>query len=138
LGGILLEFGGESSGPCHVVAGVGINVAMPKQAGHTIDQAWVDLQSILGVAHLSRNRLAGQLLNELVTACQQFERWGLRAFRDTWQRLDVTFGQPIILKLPHKTLTGIARGIDESGYLRVETETGIQRFTTGEISLRLA
>jgi BirA family biotin operon repressor/biotin-[acetyl-CoA-carboxylase] ligase len=138
LGGILLEFGGESSGPCHVVAGVGINVAMSTQAGHAIDQAWVDLRSILGAAPLSRNQLAGLLLNELVTACQQFECWGFKAFRDTWQRLDLTFGQPIILKLPHKTLTGIGRGIDESGYLLVETETGLERFTTGEVSLRFA
>jgi BirA family biotin operon repressor/biotin-[acetyl-CoA-carboxylase] ligase len=74
----------------------------------------------------------------MVIACQQFECWGFKAFRDTWQRLDITFGQSIILKLPHKSLTGIARGIDESGYLLVETETGMQRFTTGEVSLRFA
>ncbi|MDX1654152.1 MAG: biotin--[acetyl-CoA-carboxylase] ligase, partial [Candidatus Competibacteraceae bacterium] len=56
LGGILLEFGGESSGPCQVVTGVGLNVTMPKEPALDIDQPWPDLTTVLGLG-LSRNRL---------------------------------------------------------------------------------
>lgn len=40
LAGILLELGGEADGPCYVVAGVGINVAMPESRAADIGQPW--------------------------------------------------------------------------------------------------
>lgn len=136
LGGILLEFGGESTGPCHVVAGVGVNVAMPQRAGQIIDQAWVDMRHILGSGTVSRNRMAGCLLSEMVTACQRFQSWGFRPFREAWKPLDLTFEQPVVLTLPTQTITGIAKGIDAEGCLCLDTGSGRQRFTTGEVSLR--
>ena len=134
----LLEFGGEASGPCHIVAGVGLNVAMPKSAEQAIDQPWVDLRSIPGTGRLSRNRLAACLISELVAAFAQFEQAGFEAFREEWQGYDLAQGQPVILKLPAATVSGIAHGVDEAGALLVETATGIRRFLGGEISLRLA
>ncbi len=137
LGGILLEFGGESSGPCHVVAGVGVNVAMPESAREAIDQPWTDLRSILGPNGISRNRLAARVISEMLKACVRFEQQGFSPPPE-WRELDVTLGQHIILQLPNNThITGISRGIDNSGALLLETATGIQRFLGGEISLRL-
>lgn len=136
LGGILLEFGGESSGPCHVVAGVGVNVAMPECARKSIDQPWTDLRSILGPNGISRNRLAARVVSEMLKACARFEQQGF-APPPEWQQLDVTLGQRITLQLPNNTcIDGISRGIDNSGALLLETATGIQRFLGGEISLR--
>lgn len=137
LGGILLEFGGESSGPCHVVVGVGLNVAMPAQAGSAIDQPWVDLRSILGQGGVSRNRLAARVLDELVALLARFEQTGFTGLSEDWQRFDLAAGRPIVLKLPNAIISGIARGVDSSGALRVETAAGIQHFMAGEISLRL-
>jgi BirA family biotin operon repressor/biotin-[acetyl-CoA-carboxylase] ligase len=137
LGGILLEFGGESSGPCHVVAGVGVNVAMPESAREAIDQPWTDLRSILCPNGISRNRLAARVISEMLKACVRFEQQGFSPPPE-WRELDVTLGQHIILQLPNNThITGISRGIDNSGALLLETATGIQRFLGGEISLRL-
>jgi BirA family biotin operon repressor/biotin-[acetyl-CoA-carboxylase] ligase len=138
LAGVLLEFGGEAAGPCHIVAGVGLNVAMPKSAAQAIDQPWVDLRRIPGTGRLSRNRLAACLISELVTAFAQFEQSGFDAFREEWQGYDLVQGQPVIVKLPTTTVSGIARGVDEAGALLVETATGIRRFLGGEVSLRLA
>lgn len=138
LGGVLLEFGGESTGPCHVVAGVGVNVAMPHQAAHAIDQPWVDVEHILGPRAVFRNQLAGQLLSEVASACQRFECWGFRPFQEDWKRLDTTFGQPVVLTLLNQTITGIAQGIDDAGCLCLDTPSGPQRFSTGEVSLRLS
>ncbi len=135
LGGMLLEFGGESSGPCYVVAGIGLNVAMPQGAQERIDQPWVDLRTILG--SVSRNRLAAQVLNQLVLIFSHFEETGLGSIVQEWTRYDQVAGQSILLKLPHKTITGVACSVDETGALLVKTDSGVERFMAGEISLRL-
>ncbi|MES2089176.1 MAG: hypothetical protein V4532_04235 [Pseudomonadota bacterium] len=36
------------------------------------------------------------------------------------------------------TQTGQARGVDEHGALLVHTDAGLQRWTTGDVSVRLA
>ncbi len=137
LGGILLEFGGESSGPCHVVAGIGLNVAMPKGADQQIDQPWVDLRTIVGPGRISRNQLAAHLINEIIGAYLAFEQEGFKSVREEWERLDLAAGHPITLRLPDRNIDGVARGVDESGALLVETATGLQSFLGGEISLTL-
>jgi len=137
LAGVLLEFGGESSGPCHIVAGIGLNVAMPRHAEPAIDQPWVDLRSIVGPGQLSRNRLAARLISELVTAFVQFEQAGFAAFRQDWARYDLARNQPVTLQLPTTTINGIARGVDATGALLLETAAGIRPFLGGEVSLRL-
>jgi BirA family biotin operon repressor/biotin-[acetyl-CoA-carboxylase] ligase len=137
LGGILLEFDGEAAGPCDVVAGIGVNVAMPTGVGNAIDQPWVDLRTILGPDRISRNRLAAQVLNEIVLTWVQFEREGFQGISKAWQRFDVIAGKPVDLHLPTGTVTGIARGVDDSGALCLATATGIKRYLAGEISLRL-
>ncbi len=139
LAGVLLEFGGESAGPCHIVAGVGLNVAMPRSTEQEIDQPWVDLRTIVGrQEQLSRNRLAARLISELVAALIQFEQQGLDAFREDWRRFDLAQGHPVTLHLPGAVIAGIARGVDASGALLLETAAGMRRFLGGEISLRLA
>jgi BirA family biotin operon repressor/biotin-[acetyl-CoA-carboxylase] ligase len=136
LGGILLEFGGESSGPCHIVVGVGLNVAMPPDAAQVIDQPWVDLRGIVGRGQLSRNTVAARLLSEIARAVGQFERDGLERLRQDWQRFDLTAGKRVRVRLPSGDVTGIARGVDEFGALMLETPSGMQRFVAGEVSLR--
>lgn len=136
LGGILLEFGGESSGPCYVVIGVGLNVAMPRMTKDAIDQPWIDLRSILGPGRLSRNRLAARVIGELVTVLNCFEREGLQDIVEEWKRFDLVAGQRVNLILPTGTIVGIARGTDESGALLLQTDAGVKRFLAGEVSLR--
>jgi BirA family biotin operon repressor/biotin-[acetyl-CoA-carboxylase] ligase len=138
LGGILVEFVGESTGPCQVVAGVGLNMAMPRSAGNAIDQPWVDLRAILGSERISRNRLAARVLSEMVLIFSHFERHGLEGIGEQWRDFDLIAGKSVTLQLPHGAVTGIARGIDESGALCLLTPAGLERFLGGEISLRFA
>lgn len=137
LGGILLEMAGEASGPCHVVIGVGINVAMPPAAGAGIDQPWVDLVTIQAGAAVSRNRVAGLLLNHLLRAVQEYEARGVSPFIEQWQARDATSGQSVELHLPDRAVTGIARGVDAQGSLLLEHAGILEPFSSGEVSLRL-
>jgi BirA family transcriptional regulator, biotin operon repressor / biotin---[acetyl-CoA-carboxylase] ligase len=138
LAGILIDVAGESSGPCAVVIGVGVNVCMPQLAGEEIEQSWTDLQRLTGRCGLSRNQLAAGLLDQLLPAVAQFEAAGLQPFLDEWRRHDVLAGSRIDLHLPTQTITGRACGIDDGGALLVETMHGRKRFASGEVSVRFA
>ena len=136
LAGTLLEMSGESNGPINVVFGIGLNVRMPTKAGRHIDQAWVDMETALGKS-VSRNNLAGLLLQHLLMALQQFEAKGLAPFIIEWQLWDLVTGKTIRLKLPNETITGIAKGIDHNGCLLLQCRGTISSYMAGEVSVRL-
>jgi len=137
LAGILIDVVGESTGPCAVVIGVGVNVRMPHAAATGIDQPWTDLSTLTGQQDVSRNRLAACLLDQLLPAVAEFEAQGLQPFMDEWQHYDMAHGRPVALQLPNEVINGTACGIDAGGALLVETASGRRRFTSGEVSLRI-
>ena len=136
LAGILVEASGESAGPCFVVIGIGINVAMPASQGARIDQQWTDLSS--NGIHVSRNRLATALLDELVPILETYTHHGLQPFLAEWRRHDLSHGVPVQLQLRGANMTGKGMGIDQDGAFLLETPEGVQRFTSGQVSLRIA
>ncbi|WP_428036926.1 bifunctional biotin--[acetyl-CoA-carboxylase] ligase/biotin operon repressor BirA [Amphritea sp.] len=137
LAGVLLEMSGDAAGDCFVVIGVGINVNMPEAAAESIDQPWVDLQQVLGVAP-SRNRLLAGLMNELVPVLEQFSDEGFVSFREEWQAANAHRNQVISLNLGNRQQLGICRGVDQSGALLLEAEGKLEAFHGGEVSVRLA
>jgi len=137
LAGILIDVVGESTGPCAVVIGIGVNVGMPRNAAAGIDQPWTDLSTLTGNP-VPRNRLAACLLDHLLPAIRQFEIQGLEPFMTEWQRYDIVQGHPVDLQLPDGIVSGTACGIDAGGALLVDTATGRRRFTSGEVSVRIA
>jgi BirA family biotin operon repressor/biotin-[acetyl-CoA-carboxylase] ligase len=138
LAGILIDVSGESTGPCAVVIGIGINVSMPETAAAGIDQRWTDLCSLTGRQQFPRNRLAASVLGNLLAAIEEFEQYGMEPFMDEWQRLDLVNGRQVDMQLPNEVIPGLACGIDSAGALLVDTATGRRRFASGEISLRVA
>ncbi|MDG4554811.1 MAG: bifunctional biotin--[acetyl-CoA-carboxylase] ligase/biotin operon repressor BirA [Candidatus Competibacter sp.] len=137
LGGILLE-SGSSAGALHVVAGIGLNVALPRQEALAIDQPWVDLREILGAEGVSRNRLAALLINELVEILGRFEQGGFAGLAGEWARFDLSVGRRVRLRLPNAAVTGIVRGVDASGALLLESTDGrVNAYLGGEIGLRI-
>ncbi|NQX88548.1 MAG: bifunctional biotin--[acetyl-CoA-carboxylase] ligase/biotin operon repressor BirA [Halioglobus sp.] len=135
LGGILLEMQGDVAGPCRVVVGIGLNVAMPAAAGDSIDQAWTDIATLSEGEPPCRSALLAAVLNELLPLLAAFEQRGFRPWRTQWQALDALADAAVSLAGP-TSLVGIARGVDERGALLLDTGTGIQVVHGGEISLR--
>ena len=139
LAGILIDVVGESTGPCAVILGIGINVCMPPLAGEGIEQRWTDMQRLSGADVIpSRNQLAAALLEHLLPAVAEFETSGLQPFQEEWRRYDVIAGCEVDLHLPGGTISGTACGIDEGGALLVDTLQGRRRFASGEVSVRVA
>lgn len=134
LGGILVEIAAGGPGSWRAVAGVGINVALPADAG--IDQPWTDLAAH-GIRP-PRNRLACRVLDAVIEAGERFTESGFEGFRREWDVLDVVRDRPVELRDGARVMRGIARGVDADGALLLETDGGRQRIVSGDVSLRPA
>jgi BirA family biotin operon repressor/biotin-[acetyl-CoA-carboxylase] ligase len=139
LGGVLIEMRGEAGGAAHVVIGVGINVSLPAEARREIEAAGTAVAAVTDACKgpVSRNVVAGAILDELLSMLVQYERLGFAAFRDAWTALDGLNGRPAQVLIGQTAIAGIARGVDADGALLLETQDRVQRFVSGEASLRL-
>jgi BirA family biotin operon repressor/biotin-[acetyl-CoA-carboxylase] ligase len=139
IGGVLIELRAEASGPAHVVIGVGVNVDLPAAARREIEADGVRVAAVADAcaAAPSRNLIAGAILDELLSMLEQFEREGFAAFRDAWTSLDALSGRPARVLLGGAAISGTARGVDQEGALLLDTGDRVQRFMSGEASLRM-
>lgn len=136
LAGILLEMSGDAAGVCEVVLGVGLNIGMLRDEGKTIDQSWIDLQS-LREKKLDRNLVVATLLNELLLMLEEFSLRGFVPFMDEWSRLDSYRGKEVTLTTSKSSEHGIAMGVDQNGALKLKIDEQVKVFSGGEVSLRL-
>ncbi|MGL5032041.1 MAG: bifunctional biotin--[acetyl-CoA-carboxylase] ligase/biotin operon repressor BirA [Aeromonas sp.] len=135
LAGILVEMSSSASTGCHLVIGLGLNMALPEREGDKIDQAWAELRHINGQLS-DRNQLAACMIEHLQRALQTFEQQGLASFVEDWNRLDHFAARPVRLLMGEQEIRGIARGIDDRGALQLETAAGLTSYLGGELSLR--
>lgn len=143
LGGILVELDAEAHGPCRVVAGIGVNVAMPDvQLAAVSDwpRGAVDLATAARPAAApSRSTLAAVLVEELARTFAIYADAGFAAFADEWRRRDFLRDRPVRVGAAGARVEGTARGIDADGALRLELEDGSRRrIVSGDVSVRIA
>jgi BirA family biotin operon repressor/biotin-[acetyl-CoA-carboxylase] ligase len=135
LGGILIEVSGEADGPCAAVIGLGLNMYLPEIQAQTITQAWTDLTKIIGENTLIRNKLAGTILNHILSIINGFEVLGIKAYLDEWRSYDCLKGHTATLFIGQQQIEGIVEGIDDNGLLLIKRSDGsIQTFASGEVS----
>ena len=139
LGGILIEMRAESGGPVHVVVGIGLNVALDdtaraavKATGNTADDIRAHHTPVP-----DRNAIVAALLARLIPALEAFPRAGFTPHLDNWHDCDALREQEVRVENAGEITRGIARGIDAHGALIVETPTGVQRFISGEVTVRI-
>jgi BirA family biotin operon repressor/biotin-[acetyl-CoA-carboxylase] ligase len=137
LGGILIETQGGRP-PARIVIGIGLNTRLRSDLGAQLDQAITDLNA--ATAKLpERNRIFAMLLVQLRHALTQFDEEGFAPFRDEWLAHHAYAGQRVHLRAEAgEIVEGLAQGIAEDGALLLRTEAGLQRFVSGDLSLRLA
>lgn len=137
LGGLLVEH--RRIGTASVlIIGVGINVSMPHHDSVAIDQPWVDLSEACGHARVSRNTLAGLVIAELVHTMLELDTGDTGAWLQRWQCLDAVRGQQVRLRTSDGcSVDGVARGVDDSGALLLESGGLTRAYHAGEVSLRV-
>ena len=137
LAGILVELGGEYQGPCAAIIGVGLNVrltaALREQAGQPVN----DLATLAGKAP-DRNRVAAALMATLAEGLEQFERDGFAAFVDEYARYDLLRGKPVRVQGPQALLEGVGAGVDARGALLLQTDDGLHRIDSADVTVRRA
>lgn len=139
LAGVLIEMRGEPDGPAHVVIGIGLNLRLPDASKQSLleQQAQVvDLQEMLGEQCPARNELVAAITTQLLQVLPSFALNGFAPFVDEWQRYDVLHKAEVNVLQSDRTIAGVACGITADGSLLVETQAGVQRFVSGEVSLR--
>jgi BirA family biotin operon repressor/biotin-[acetyl-CoA-carboxylase] ligase len=142
LGGILLELKAEAHGGAHVVAGIGLNVALPPALLPTLSD-WprgaIDLKTALRGEPPQRLVLAAALVDEIAQLFAAYPTAGFAAYRDDWQAGDFLRGRAVRLDEAGRSLEGRALGIDPDGALLIETTAGVRRrVVSGDVSVRNA
>jgi BirA family biotin operon repressor/biotin-[acetyl-CoA-carboxylase] ligase len=136
LAGILIELQGDMEGPSAAVIGIGINLRLPQHVRRHIDQAATDLQAVTKLLP-NPSDLLGAVLKNLADVLSEFERNGFTQLREEWMQHHAYQNLSVRLLLPDgRESQGVVTGIAPDGVLLVDTATGPQRFSAGEISLR--
>jgi BirA family biotin operon repressor/biotin-[acetyl-CoA-carboxylase] ligase len=140
LGGVLLELAAEGQGRCHVVAGIGINVALPAELLPTLSD-WprgaTDLATATRGQPPSRAVLAAALIEALTDLFAGYMASGFDAYRDDWLKADYLRGREVRLDEASGTVLGTALGIEADGALLIETVAGTRRrVIAGDVSVR--
>lgn len=137
LCGILIETSGAAV-PRYAVIGVGVNIcapAAPAEGGFSVPP--IGLQQIDPTPRWDAGRALGLLAPALVTAVQRFDREGFAPFKPLFDAVDLLRDQPVTLtELQQGASTGVARGVDAQGALRVDTVAGPVVVNSGEVSVR--
>jgi BirA family biotin operon repressor/biotin-[acetyl-CoA-carboxylase] ligase len=138
LGGVLIELRGESSGPACVVIGIGLNVALGATLLKQIAESGTEATDLAdaGAAEIARNTVAAALIAECLRGLVAFARDGLKPFIAEWRAADALRGRAVDVSSAAGTSRGLARGIDLHGALLLETPQGVQRFISGDVSVR--
>ena len=137
LAGILIEMRSEVGGPCTVVIGVGVNVALGEAVKADIDQPAASLTEACKRAP-SRNAIAAAVLSSLVETLGIFAARGFEAFVPVWRVLDALAGRRVQLTLPGRTVDGTARGVDANGLLLIEHDGTQEAFLAGHARVALS
>lgn len=140
LGGVLIELRAESGGPACVVIGIGLNVMLGDELIKALAQSGptpIDLVSS-GLAEPSRNEIAAALIGSFVSGLLEFSGEGLRPFLGEWRDADALRGRAVCVQAGEQMTRGLARGVDPNGALLVETDQGLQRFISGDVTVRAA
>jgi BirA family biotin operon repressor/biotin-[acetyl-CoA-carboxylase] ligase len=142
LGGLLLQLRSEAGGASSVVAGLGLNVALPAGAREALAvpgaQPVADLGEALGQPLPSRNELGAALAAAMLATFDEFARTGFAPFAARWAALDSLAGARVRIAQVDRDVEGEACGTDADGALLLRVDGRLQRFHSGDVSLRPA
>ena len=136
LGGILIESSGDILGPSAVIVGVGINVRLGAPARERIGGPATDIASH-SEAVPSRTTVLVAALESIAGVLARFSREGFGPFREEWLQRDAWKGRRVALSQGGRRVAeGKVVGVAEDGALMLASVEGIERFHSGELSLR--
>lgn len=134
VAGVLVELV-STRGETAAVIGIGLNVRLPIDSPA---RAW-GAADVAGAVHETpaRARLLAAILCEIALALDAFASRGFPALRGEWLARHAYANAQVRLTSDHGPLfEGECVGVDDQGALLVAAPAGIQRFLSGDVSLR--
>ncbi|AJG17551.1 biotin--[acetyl-CoA-carboxylase] ligase [Cupriavidus basilensis] len=137
LAGILIE--SVPAGPQRVwaVVGIGLNLVRDAQMEAALGRSLAGVTEFL--PGCDPTVLMAAVLNRLAVMREDFLAQGFAPMAPRWSARDAYRDQPVrLLHDGRVQAEGLARGVDGDGHLLLETRSGLERISSGEVSLRLA
>ena len=135
VAGILNEIRAQPEHIEAIVVGIGINVGTARA------EFPPELQSIATSLHaedcpVSRTEVFLHLARHLEGVMATLEQAGFKALRDEWNSACVLRGKPVEVLFGGESRRGTVDGLDEDGYLLLQTAHGVERIVAGDVSVR--
>lgn len=135
MGGILIELMAEANGNCTAIISMGLNINMKGCDLKSVGQPWTSLEHVLE-EKFDRNIVVARIIHSLLTGMAVFHEKGIAPFLSAWKRYDLLENQKISINRGKEVRSGIARGINERGYLQLEDDAGtVELFSYGDATL---
>ncbi|WP_052166039.1 biotin--[acetyl-CoA-carboxylase] ligase [Cupriavidus sp. WS] len=137
LAGILIE--SVPAGPRRVwaVIGIGLNLVRDAQMEAALGRELAGVAEYLPAP--DPTALLAAVLNRLAAMRAAFIADGFAPMAPRWSARDAFRDQPVrLLHDGQVQAEGLARGVDGDGHLLLETAAGLERISSGEVSLRAA
>jgi BirA family biotin operon repressor/biotin-[acetyl-CoA-carboxylase] ligase len=126
LGGILVETRGSFA-----VIGIGINCRRDSALEARLRRPLASLDRFIPV---DRSRVIERVAGSLREALATFQAHGLAPLLSEWERMDAHAGKRLRVRLADgRVLTGLARGLDSDGGLRLQTRSGLRAVRSGRV-----
>lgn len=119
------------------VIGIGLNFKLPTPSQNLIQQPATSLEDICHSLPC-RNKLAGNIIQNMIETLELFEHRGLSDFHPLWPQYDAFHNQNIILIDGDSQTFATACGINEHGELLYMRDNQIHTLSNGHISIRFA
>jgi BirA family biotin operon repressor/biotin-[acetyl-CoA-carboxylase] ligase len=137
LGGILIESRALGVGHFFFAIGFGLNLMMSADELATLDRPATSLNQAMG-DDLDRSKLLVATIEAVIAAIRDFEIDSVARLVADFSDLDAYHERIVEVISGEQRISGVNRGIDEQGQLRLETTQGIELHSAAEISLRAA
>jgi len=147
LCGVLTELPGLAGNSVTVISGIGINYS-EADSHRELERPYTTLLELSdGLSNpdtagkspdnglVAREVLIGRIAAAVALAQRQFARHGWSYFREAYAERDCLSGKLIQIEYGSEILSGVARGVDESGALLTDIDGETRRFNAGEVSI---
>lgn len=135
--GILLELVAELTQVQQLIVGIGVNANQEMTDFPEDVRKKATSLAVVSGETVKRTELLGTILEKIQENCILLEKKGFKEIRTKWMDLSCVIGKEVqVVKSGDVLLYGIAEGIDESGALLVQTESGTEHIIAGDVSLR--
>ena len=130
--GILIEVDPVTAHRTKVVVGVGVNIGSFPHVDVIGQQA-----TRIGLAStLSRETIALVTIRAIERSAKRFVLQGLSPIVERWREVDAYQNQEVDLLIGEDRVSGTNVGINHAGHLLIETTSGLEEFSMGDVSLR--